>query len=91
MVMNTIVHLHERKSFRYVALFFFLQQYSMFCKSLGTLTVICAIKEPRVMRHMNTEAALVTAVVRQRLAQHSGCNCHHSARLFYVAMGDGGV
>lgn len=30
----------------------------MFGESLGILTVICAIKEPRVMRHMNAEAAL---------------------------------
>lgn len=45
----------------------------------------------RVMRHMNTEVALLTVVVEQRLAQHGGCDCHHSVLLFYVAMGDRGV
>lgn len=67
------------------------QPYSKFGESLSILTVICTIKEPRVMRHMNTEVGLFTAVVEQRLAEHGGCDCHHSVLLFYVAVGDGGV
>ncbi len=63
----------------------------MFGESPSILTVICAIKEPRVMRHMNTEVALFTAAVEQRLAQHGGCYCHHSVLFFYVAVGDGGA
>lgn len=53
----------------------------MFGRSLRILTVICAIKGPGVIRHMNTEAALTTAA-RQRIAQPSACNCHRSVVLF---------
>lgn len=67
------------------------QPYSVFGESLSILTVIYAIKELRVMLHMNTEVALFTAAAEQRLAQHAGCDCHHSVLLFYVAVGDGGV
>lgn len=67
------------------------QPYSMFSESLSISTVICAIKGPRVMWHMNTEVALFRAAVEQRLAQHAGCDCHHSVLLFYVAVRDGGV
>lgn len=62
----------------------FMQPYHLFGASHSILTVICAIKEPRVMRHMNTEIALLTVAVEQRLAQHS-------VLLFYVAVEDGGV
>lgn len=83
------VHFHRMKNFLYFFTIF--QPHSAFGKSLSILTVICAIKEPRVMQHMNTKVALLTVVVEQRLAQHGGCDCHHSVLLFYVAVGDGGV
>lgn len=67
------------------------QPCNVFGERLCILTVICAIKEPRVMRHMNTEVAHLTAAVEQRVAQHGGCDCHLSVLLFYVAVGDGGV
>lgn len=63
----------------------------MFSESLSILTVIYAIKEPRLMRHMNAKVALLTAAVEQRLAHHGGCDCNLSVLLFYVAVGDGGV
>lgn len=53
----------------------------MFGWRLRISTVICAIKGPGVIRHMNTEAAL-TAAARQRIAQPSACNCHRSVVLF---------
>lgn len=57
------------------------KRYSMFGWSLRISTVICAIKGPGVIRHMNAEAAL-TAAARQRIAQPSACNCHRSVVLF---------
>lgn len=40
------------------------KRYSMFGWSLRISTVICAIKGPGVIRHMNTEAALTAAASR---------------------------
>lgn len=65
--------------------------HTLFGENLSILTRICVIKGPRVMRHMKTEVALLTATVKQRLAQHGSCDCHRSVLLLYVAVGDGGV
>lgn len=55
----------------------------MFGETVSMLTVTGAIKEPRVMRHMN--AALFTAAVERRIARHGIC------RALFVAVRDGGV
>lgn len=79
-----------------VYLFAIFLPYSMFGESVSILTVICAIKEPRVMRHMNTEAALLTAAAAAeacaaRRPPEQRSDCHHSVPLFHVALADGGV
>lgn len=87
------LNVHSHRMQNPICFYTILEQYNMFGESLSISTVICAIKEPRVMRHMNTEVALFTAAVEQRIAQHSGCDCHHSVVhcALFVAVGDGGV
>lgn len=87
------LNVHSHRMQNPICFYTILEQYNMFGESLSISTVICAIKEPRVVRHMNTEVALFTAAVEQRIAQHSSCDCHHSVVrcALFVAVGDGGV
>jgi len=88
---TTPLYLHSHRMQNHISFFSIFQVYSIFGGRLSILTVIHAIKEPTVMRHMNTEVALLTAAAEQRLAQHGGCDCHHSVLVFHVAVRDGGV